>query len=148
MANLANMNLEINEEVIQTIFKETLNQSIITAMGNKEDFMSALINNALNEKVDDRGEVSRYSSDNKYSFLDIHVKKNVQAAAKEAINEYLDENRELLKSVVKREMEKEENKSALVTAFVQGAVNSFDYNYNFSADVKIEKKEDEYYWQK
>jgi len=109
MANLANMNLEINEEVIQTIFKETLNQSIITAMGNKEDFMSAL------------------------------------TAAKEAINEYLDENRELLKSVVKREMEKEENKSALVTAFVQGAVNSFDYNYNFSADVKIEKKEDEYY---
>ncbi|MGF2140114.1 hypothetical protein [Enterococcus innesii] len=145
MANLANMNLEINEEVIQTIFKETLNQSIITAMGNKEDFMSALINNALNEKVDDRGEVSRYSSDNKYSFLDIHIKKIVQAAAKEAINEYLDENRELLKSVVKREMEKEENKSAIVNAFVQGAVNSFDYNYNFSADVKIEKKEDEYY---
>lgn len=145
MANLANMNLEINEEVIQTIFKETLNQSIITAMGNKEDFMSALINNALNEKVDDSGEVSRYSSDNKYSFLDIHVKKIVQAAAKEAINEYLDENRELLKSVVKREMEKEENKSALVNAFVQGAVNSFDYSYNFSADVKIEKKEDEYY---
>jgi len=139
MANLANMNLEINEEVIQTIFKETLNQSIITAMGNKEDFK------ALNEKVDDRGEVSRYSSDNKYSFLDIHVKKIVQAAAKDAINEYLDENRELLKTVVKREMEKEENKSAIVNAFVQGAVNSFDYNYNFSADVKIEKKEDEYY---
>lgn len=139
MGNLANMNLEINEEVIQTIFKETLNQSIITAMGNKEDFMSSLINNALIQKVDYRGEVSKYSSDNKYSFLDLHVKKIVQAAAKEAINEYLDENKELLKSVVKREMEKEENKSALVNAFVRGAINSFDYNYNFKAEVKIEE---------
>lgn len=145
MANLANMNLEINEEVIQTIFKETLNQSIITAMGNKEEFMSALINNALSEKVDNLGKVSRYSSDNKYSFLDIHVRKIIQDSAKEAINEYLEENKELLKSVVKREMEKEENKSALVNAFVQGAVDSFDYNYNFKADVKIEKNEDEYF---
>lgn len=82
MANLANMNLEINEEVIQTIFKETLNQSIITAMGNKEDFMSALINNALNEKVDDRGEVSRYSSDNKYRFWIYMLKKSYRLLQK------------------------------------------------------------------
>ncbi|MBX8939236.1 MULTISPECIES: hypothetical protein [Enterococcus] len=144
MANLANMNLEINEEVIQTIFRETLNQSIVTAMGNKEEYMSALINSALTQKVDEEGNVSKYSYENKFSFLDAHVKKTIREAAKDAINEYLQENKEILKAVVKKEMEKEENKSALVNAFVKGAVDAFNYNYSFRADVKIGKNEDEF----
>ncbi|WP_430618315.1 hypothetical protein [Enterococcus sp. DIV1054d] len=141
MTNLANMNLEINEDVIKTIFEQTLNQSIISAMGNKEEYMSALINSALSQKVDENGNVSRYSSDNKFTFVDTQVKKAIRDASKDAIEEYIEENKELLKATVKKEMEKEENKSALVNSFVKGAMNAFDYNYNFSANLNIEKTE-------
>lgn len=141
MGNIANMNLEINEEVVKTIFQQSLNQAIIDSMGNKEEYMSALINSALQQKVDDRGQKSRYNSDNKYTFIDIQVKNAIKEASKEAIHEYIKENKDLLKATVKKEMEKEENKSALVNAFVKGAVESFDYNYNFSANLDIRRTE-------
>ena len=117
MASLANMNLEINEEVVKTIFQQTLNQAIIDSMGNKEEYMIALINSAMKEKVDANGRKSNYKSDNKYNFIDVEVKNAIQNAAKEAIGEYIKENRELLKLTVKKEFEKEENKNALVNAF-------------------------------
>ena len=141
MASLANMNLEINEEVVRTIFQQTLNQAIIDSMGNKEEYMIALINSAMKEKVDAKGRKSNYNSDNKYNFIDVEVKNAIQNAAKEAIGEYIKENRELLKLTVKKEFEKEENKNALVNAFVKGAVESFDYNYNFSANLDIRRTE-------
>lgn len=141
MASLANMNLEINEEVVKTIFQQTLNQAIIDSMGNKEEYMIALINSAMKEKVDANGRKSNYKSDNKYNFIDVEVKNAIQNAAKEAIGEYIKENRELLKLTVKKEFEKEENKNALVNAFVKGAVESFDYNYNFSANLDIRRTE-------
>nr|DAY50733.1 MAG TPA: hypothetical protein [Caudoviricetes sp.] len=145
MTNLANMNLEINEEVIQTIFKDTLNQAIVSAMGNKEEYMTALVNSALSQKVNEKGKVSNYSYDNKYSFLDIQIKNTIRSAADEAIKEYLNDNKELLKRIVKREMEKEENKSALVNAFVRGAVDTFNYDYNFKATVDVEPADSELY---
>lgn len=145
MTNLANMNLEINEEVIQTIFKDTLNQAIVSAMGNKEEYMTALVNSALSQKVNEEGKVSNYSYDNKYSFLDIQIKNTIRSAADEAIKEYLNDNKELLKRIVKREMEKEENKSALVNAFVRGAVDTFNYDYNFKATVDVEPADSELY---
>lgn len=141
MGNLANMNLEINEEVVKTIFQETLSQSIITAMGNKEEYIAALINTVLQQKVDNQGEVSRYPSDNKYNFIDIMVQKTIRKASEEAILEYVSENKEILKATVKKEMEKEKNKSALVNAFVRGAVESFEYDYRVSANLKIEAYE-------
>lgn len=135
--NFANLNMEINDDVVKTIFSSALNQAVFEAMGDKEKYIEALINSAFQQKVDSSGKVSSYSRENKYVWLDIVVKKTIQEAAEESIKEYLEENKELLKLAVKEEMEKEENKSALVNSFVKGATNTFDYNYRFNASVDI-----------
>ena len=143
MTNFANLNMEINDEVVKKVFEQSLNQAIVTAMGNKEDYMAALVNSAFSQKVDKTGKVSSYDRENRHEWLDIFVKKAIQEAGEEAILEYLDENKKTLKEQVKREMEKPENKSALVNAFVEAAQNAFNFSYNFSAKVELKRFEED-----
>jgi len=142
MTNLANINMEISDDAIKAVFEQSLNQAVMAAMGNKEEYIAALINAAFRQKVDEHGKVNEYSRHNKYNWLDIHVKKVIQDAANEAIGEYLEENREMLQEQVKIEMNKKENKSALVNAFVDAAQRAFKYRFNFDAKIELRESDD------
>lgn len=142
MTKLASMNMEISDEVVKTVFEQSLNQAIVEAMGNKEEYMSALINAAFKQKVDSTGKVNDYEHYNKHTWLDFHIKKAIQDAAQEALFEFLTENKEMLKRQVKEEMNKSQNRTALVNSFVRAAEEAFEYNFRISADVHLQSDDD------
>lgn len=136
------VSLNVSETMIKDIVSKQIQQAIVRELGNAEEYMSALVKNALHEKVSSTGKVSNYSSDNKYDYLDILLKNNIQEAAKKALQEYIEENSDLLKTALKKELEKEANRSALVGAFINGASKAFEYSWNFNCNVKFEKGSD------
>ena len=139
----ANMiNLGINEDMVKPILEKQIQAAIMANIGNVDELFEFAIKKALSFKTDEHGNISRYSNDNKYDFLEVLTTDAIRKAATEAIREYVKENQEILKVALKKEMEKKANQSKLVEAFVEAASNSFNYNWAFDAQVSLSKKQD------
>jgi hypothetical protein len=135
------MSLNVNEEMIKSIVSQQMKQAIVRELGNTEEYMQALISLALHQKVSSSGNISTYESDNKYDYLDVLLKNHIQDAAKEALQEYIKENSDVLKQALKAELEKTATKNELVKMFVEGASKAFEYSWRF--DCKVDFKSGE-----
>ena len=69
------VSLNISEDMIQGIVSKQIQQAIVRELGNTDQYVEALVASALHQKVSSSGDVSRYSGDNRYDFLDILLKK-------------------------------------------------------------------------
>lgn len=123
--------IKISDDLIKTIVSKQIQQAIVKSLGNAEEYMEALVANALHRKVDYSGKVSNYNSDNKFDFLDVLLKKEIGESAQEAIREYIAENKEKLKSALKKEMKKPKFTEQILNAFASGAADALDNIYSF-----------------
>ena len=131
------VSLKISEDMINRIVSKQIQQAIVKELGNAEEYMEALISVALHQKVSEHGVVSKYSSDNKYDYLDIMLKEKIQEAAKEALQEYIKENTDKLKDALKKELEKTATESELVKMFIESASKAFEYSWRFNCNVRF-----------
>ena len=131
------VSLKISEDMINGIVSKQIQQAIVKELGSAEEYMEALISAALHQKVSIDGKVSRYSSDNKYDYLDIMLKEKIQETAKVALQEYIKENADKLKDALKKELEKTSTKNELVKTFVEGASKAFEYSWRFNCNVRL-----------
>ena len=135
------VSLKISEDMINGIVSKQIQQAIVRELGKTEEYMEALISAALHQKVSSNGQVSKYSHENKYDYLDILLKNKIQEAAKDALKEYIAENAELLKVALKNELEKTATKNELVKTFVDGATKAFACGWGFRCDVNFKSPE-------
>lgn len=133
------VNLEIDKDLVREIMTKKIQSVIAASVGDPEEFISGVVRAALKQKVDDRGKVSRYDSDNKFDFLDILTANTVKAAAKELLDEWLTEKKEVLKQVLKKELDKKSTQNKMIKAFVETFEDSIRYNWNFKADIKFDR---------
>ena len=131
------VSLKISEDMINGIVSKQIQQAIVKELGSTEEYMEALISAALHQKVSIDGKVSRYSSDNKYDYLDIMLKEKIQETAKVALQEYIKENADKLKDALKKELEKTATKNELVKMFIGGVSKAFEYSWRFDCNVKF-----------
>jgi hypothetical protein len=136
------VSLKIGEDMIKGIVSKQIQQAIVRELGNADEYMQALIGAALHQKVSVNGTVSSYSSENKFDYLDVLLKKQIQETAKEALQKYIKENSELLKTALKKELEKTATKNELVKTFIEGASKAFECNWRFGCDVKFTPNND------
>jgi hypothetical protein len=136
------VSLNISETMIKEIVSKQIQQAIVRELGNTEEYMQALVGAALHQKVSEKGTLSNYSSDNKFDYLDIMLRNRIQEAARKAFNEYPEENSELLKTALKKELSETAKKDALVNAFIDAASKGFGSVWNFKCDVHFLKRED------
>jgi hypothetical protein len=136
------VSLKISEDMVKEIVSKQIQQAIVKELGSAEAYMEALISAALHQKVSIDGKVSRYSSDNKYDYLDIMLKEKIQETAKVALQEYIKENADKLKDALKKELEKTSTKNELVKTFVEGASKAFEYSWRFNCNVKFASNND------
>ncbi len=135
------MSLKISEDMIKGIVSQQIEQAIVRELGNSEEYMRALISLALHQKVSSSGSVSHYPSDNKFDYLDMLLKEQIQTAAKKALEEYIKENTDILKQALRKELEKESAKNKLVETFIEGTSRAFEYSWNFECNVNFKRNE-------
>ena len=135
--------LNIDKELVSTIMTKQIQAVIASSIGDPEEFITGVVKMALRQKVDENGKVSRYSSDNKCDFLDFLTADTVRKAAKELLEEWLIEKKDVLKEVLKKELDKKSTHNKMIKAFVDTFEKSISYYWNFKADIKFERDERE-----
>ena len=136
------VSLKINDDMIKGIVSKQMQQAIVKELGNAEEYMEALIATALHQQVTSNGDISNYARDNKYDYLDVLLKKEIQKAAKNALEEYIKENTELLKEAMKKELTKTASKNMLVNTFIEGATKAFKSSWGFNCNVDFDSREE------
>ena len=84
--------LTISKEVVTPIVEAKVKEAVLAAMGGADEIVKNVLNGILTQKVGSDGRVSSYSTDNKYSWLDIVLTKQIKESAEQAIRECLAEN--------------------------------------------------------
>lgn len=131
------MSLRINEDMVKPILEKQIQAAIMANIGNPEQLIEKVVAVALSKKVSENGNVSSYSSENRYDYLDVLVGQTIREAAKVALKEWLAVNQDLLKSAVTKELNKPARLKSIVGAFADAAENSFKCDWRFSCDVNF-----------
>ncbi len=135
MADLAT--IELSKDLIEPIVRAQLQASITAALGRADQLVGSVVQSVMNTQVDDNGNQSRYSSSK--PLITWMAESAIKDAAKEAIKEWFADNRDKLKAMLKKEIEK--NSKGMAEALVLSVVNSFDCKYSAVVDLKLRSKD-------
>jgi uncharacterized membrane protein YheB (UPF0754 family) len=135
------MMLKLPTEIVERAVRDKISAAIASQLGNPEKMIQQLVASALSQKVDSRGVVSKSSYENKHEFLEVMMGNFIRDAAKEALTEYMNENRQKIKEAVKKDIAKSSSKLAKV--FVDGMVDSIGCNYSTKLDVSFRSHRDD-----
>jgi hypothetical protein len=143
----ANMiNLGMHEDVVKPILEKQIQAAIHAIIGNPEELIQKVVSAALSQKVDSDGRVSRYSGDKKYGYLDVLTRKSIQKVAEEALRDWLEENAQLVKEAVIKELNKPARQRSIAIAFAGAVESSLWRIFNViidNRDVSFIKRDDD-----
>jgi hypothetical protein len=138
MANeIASIN--IPKEVLASIVEAHIQSAIIVALdADKENLIPKMVEAAIKQKVDGDGNINKDSYYNKYSFVETIVNKTIQNCAREALLEWVEQSKPLIKQSIVQALQKDKN--AIVKAFMEGLEGSLKSNYSFHCNVDFQSK--------
>ena len=125
------ISLNVDEQAVKPMIQKAIQAAIASNLGKQEDVIEIMVALALKQKVNEHGCIGKYSSDNKYDFLEAVTNQAIRDAAKEAISEWLDTKKEQLKKAMLKELKKPKRQNAVINAFADAAARAFNCDWNF-----------------
>lgn len=138
--NLIGLNLQVDEQLIAESAKNVIQAAVVAALGDRDALIGSIVNTILNKEVDEDGNKPRYSSDKKYSLLEVYVKRAVMTAAKEAVQEMVEENRSEFKKLLKKQLTESKTLDTFTRSFVDGAMEAVSNKYRAKIDIHIDNE--------
>lgn len=129
--------IELSKDLIEPIVRAQLQASITAALGRADQLVASVVQSVMNTQVDSNGEKSRYGGGQ--TLITWMAESAIKDAAKEAIKEWFADNRDKLKAMLKKEIEK--NSKGMAEALVVSVVKSFDCQYRATVDLRINPKD-------
>jgi len=131
--------LSIDPGLIQEIAQTTLKTMVAQSLGDPQQFIQAIVKNALDFKVQrDTAKKSEYSSYNDTPYIDAVAGVVIREKCKEVITEFVEQKAGEIKEAVKKELEKRDRKTSLAKAILDATENALTYNWNFKCDVSFD----------
>ena len=136
---MSGLNISVDPNIVESIVRSEIEAAIVSQLNNVPDLVSKLVQAAMADKVDERGNKGRYDSDNKYLFIDVLCRNAIQSAAKEAMTKYIAEHSSELQEEIRKQIEKQ--KSGLAKVFVESLVGSIKTAWRFKVEVNLPGQE-------
>ena len=136
------VNLQISQDLIKPIIESKIKSALVEALGDEKTIIKDMIDVYLHQKVSSNGNVSSYSSDNKYQLVDILLTKLVTEAVKESMVDWLKDKKDLLKLELSKYFETQKGKKELIKSYADGLLNSMDKDYRFVVHFNSYNKEE------
>lgn len=109
MANIIGLDLNVDQDFLAEAVKQSVIMGISESLNGKNEIVSQIVKMALGVKVNDKGVISTYSSDNKQTLLEYHVKKLISDVLKDELEKIMEERRPEVEKVIREELSKQVN---------------------------------------
>lgn len=140
--NIVGVNLNVDKDYLQEAVKQTVLMGISEALNGKNEIVSQIVNSVLSQKVDKTGKVSSYSSDNKYSLLEVFVNDMLTDLIKEEIKNMIESKKEEVSELIKKELNKKTNLNKFVDSFINSTAINMEKSWNTSINIDFMQKKD------
>ncbi len=139
MSNIVGLNLDIDDNYLAEAIKNTVMTGIVESL-DKDKIVSGLVNTVLETKVDEEGCISRYSSDNTYTLLEVYVNNMVRTAIKEEMQKLVEEKKPQLQEAIRKELNKKATLNKFVDAFITKNLENLDSDWRTTINIDYEKR--------
>lgn len=139
MSGQEQASVNIPKDLLEPIIREHIAAGVVAAIGDPATLIRQLVEKAASAKVDMNGEVSRYCSDNKYSFIEAVATRTLHESIKAAIVEYVKEQRPAIQAAVKSHLAK--RTSAVAKALVDGLIASTEQRWDLKCEFIANRNE-------
>ena len=136
---MSDLNLKLPTEIVERAVRDKISAAIASQLGDPEVMIQKLVGAALSQKVDTKGNINGSSYHDKHEFLEVMMGNFIRDAAKEALIEFLEENKKKIKEAVKKEVAK--NPSKIAKVFMDGLITSMDSKFSSHIEIKFDNKD-------
>ena len=134
------VSINVGDDVVKPIIEKQIQADIIAKLGNTDKFIEQVVSLALSKKVDDKGNVSTSSYENRNDLIEVLSRNAIAACAKEIINEWLSENKNKIKDALVKELNSPRRKKAITAAFLTAIERSFETRWTHTCYIKFEEE--------
>lgn len=136
-ASESGVNISMPQDLIKPIIEAKISAAICEHVGDPMLFITKIVGAALQTKVSSEGTVSNYSSDNRYTFLEVITQTAVRNAAKKCVEAWVVENQPLIEKSIVAELNR--TKAAMAKVFAAGMVSAVKCDgFRIGCEVKFE----------
>lgn len=135
--NTSLVNLSIPQEVTQPIVAAKIQEAVLAALGGSEKIIAGVIHQICNTKVDSNGQVNRYDSDNKHTWLDYHVTSIIQQEVKKELIEQIKVNAEGIKNELIKQLQTKKGASKIAEALLSSLNGTFASGWRSNITVNF-----------
>ncbi|MGL5937066.1 MAG: hypothetical protein ACRCZI_15755 [Cetobacterium sp.] len=129
--------IELSKDLIEPIVRAQLHASILAAMGQRDELIRGVVTTIMNTQVDERGEVSRYSSSK--PLITWMAEKAIKETALEAIKEWFADNRVEMKKQIHLALTRQSKQ--LAEQLISGMVKTTEAGYSYQFSVRVNPKD-------
>jgi ABC-type Zn uptake system ZnuABC Zn-binding protein ZnuA len=135
--NSSLVNLSIPNEVTQPIVAAKIQEAVLAALGGSEKIVAGVIHQICNTKVDSNGQVNRYESDNKHTWLDYHVTKIIQEEVKKELIEQIKTNSQAIKDELIKQLQSKKGSHKVAEALLSALDGTFGKGWTSSIQISF-----------
>jgi hypothetical protein len=133
--NLATFN--VDEKLVKEIASQALTAAVAKQLGDPEALISSLMGRLLTVKVDSEGNISSYSSENKYTFIEAETQKMLRECCRDVMKEWLAGKKDIIKKTLEKELDKPAHMKSIAKAIIDATGKALEFNSNFQCNVKM-----------
>jgi soluble P-type ATPase len=136
------MNLTIPEDTIRPIIENQIKAGIVRELNKHGEMISMVVNTVMSERVDENGNKPRYSSDDKYDYMEFLIRDGIKKVADEALKEWVAENNKKIKAKVIEELNKPSQQKKIAKGYLDAINESLTCSWNMKCDISFKENRD------
>ena len=144
MANIVGLDLNIDQDYLAEAVRQTVLMGISESLNGKNEIVSQIVKMTLNTRVNDKGIISSYERDNKYTLLEYYVRKMIKEVTAEELQKIVDERKPEITNAIRKELSKNVNYTKFVDAFIGNVSSAIDNTWVPKIEVNFSKRSEEY----
>jgi hypothetical protein len=136
------VSLNLDSNIVRPIIEKKIQAAIIKELGGSDELVEKMVALSLSKKVNEDGNVGRYSSDNKFDFIEAICGKAIRDAANAAMKEWSVKNAEKVKNAVIKELAKPNRQRQMAKAFADTVENSIKCHWRMKCNISFAAEEE------
>lgn len=142
MANIVGLDLNIDQDYLAEAVRQTVIMGISESLNGKNEIVSQIVKMTLNTRVSDKGTISSYERDNKYTLLEYYVRKMITAVAAEELQKIVDERKPEITKAIREELSKKVNYTKFVDSFIDNVSSAVSNTWVPKIEINFDQRKD------
>lgn len=142
MADNNLMSLNLSADMIKPIIEKTIQANVLSALNGWEGVVADMVNTVLTTKVDKNGNISSYSGDNRYTWIEINLNRRIKELVEDEVKKQIEESAGAIREAVRKQITSKAGSNAVAKAVVDGLIGSFENSWNSTINISFAKNED------